>query len=617
MINPQALIHPTTAVSPSAGAVPQKPAPGSELVVELFYVEQDGCEPCARAVAEVDVAARLVRDELAAYGRKLTVRAVALHEPGHAQALGVENPVTVRVGGTDIGSGSANHHLTECGVSGAAPRSCRSYAWEGQLFDAPPAGLIVDAVHREIDHDAPPEAPALAGLARLRHSVRGAVLVPGDPGWAQVKATFNVAVEQHPTVVVVPADAADVVTVVRFAAEHGVEVVPQRTGHNAAPLGDLSGTILLRTDAMADVHLDGERGLAVVGAGAKWADVVPAASDLGLMALHGSTPDVSVAGYTLGGGIGWYARSHGLAANSLTGVELVTPDGQLRWVDREHEPELFWALRGGGGNFGVVTALEFRLYPVPEVYAGALFFPAERASEVLKAWLTWTRTVPESVTSVGRIIRFPAELEVPELLRGGSFAVVEAVFTDDEASGSALLDPLRRLGPVMDTFKTQPPAGIAELHMDPQNPLPYAAEHVVLADVTHEAIDGLVGVVGQGSGSELISVEIRHLGGALSRAGKDHGALAKMPGEYLLFGVGATPTAAAADAVRADLALMKASLSQFTSGSYYNFSEDPTDPRRHFPPEVYARLQRIRSQVDPKAIIRANHTIRIGTTPRA
>ena len=588
-----------------------------EVVVELFYVEQDGCEPCARAASEVDAAARLLRDELAAHGRKLTVRAVALQEPGHAQALGVDDPVTVRVGGTDIGSRSADHHVAECGVPGTAPRRCRGYEWDGRLFNAPPAGLIVDAVHREVDRDATLEEPARAGLRELRDTVRGDVLVPGDAGWDQAKATFNVAVEQHPTVVVVPADAADVVTVLRYATEHGVEVAPQRSGHNAAPLGDLSGTILLRTDAMTDVHLDGERRLAVVGAGAKWADVVPAASDLGLMALHGSTPDVSIAGYTLGGGIGWYARSHGLAANSLTGVELVTPDGQVRWVDREHEPELFWALRGGGGNFGVVTALEFRLYPVPEVYAGTLFFPAERASEVLKAWLTWTRSAPESVTSVGRIIRFPAELEVPEPLRGGSFVVVEAVFTDDEASASALLDPLRRLGPVMDTFRTQPPAGIAELHMDPQDPLPYAVDHVVLADVTHEAIDGLVDAVGQGSGSELISVEIRHLGGALSRAREEHGALARTPGEYLLLGVGATPTAEAAVSVRAELALMKAPLSQLVSGSYYNFSEEPTDPRRHFPPEVYARLQRLRSQVDPNATIRANHTIPTGTTPEA
>ena len=153
MIHPRTLTPATTTAAPSAQTVPAPfdPAPASELVLELFYVEQEGCEPCARAASEVDEAASLVRDELAAHGRKLTVRAVALPEPGHAQALGVDNPVSVRVGGADISSGSANRHLAECGVSGTVPRSCRTYEWDGQLFDAPPAGLIVDAVHREID----------------------------------------------------------------------------------------------------------------------------------------------------------------------------------------------------------------------------------------------------------------------------------------------------------------------------------------------------------------------------------------------------------------------------------------------------------------------------------
>lgn len=450
---------------------------------------------------------------------------------------------------------------------------------------------------------------ALEGLAALRTDVRGDVFVPDDPGWAQAKAVFNVAFEQHPAVVIVPADATDVVTAVRYAAERGVQVVPQRSGHNAMPLGDLSGTILLRTDSMTDVHLDVERRRAIVGAGATWGDVVPAASDLGLAALHGSTPDVSIAGYTLGGGVGWYGRARGLATNSVTGIEIVTPNGRLRWVDQDHEPDLFWALRGGGGNFGVVTALEFRLYPVTEVYAGILFFPAHRSAEVLQAWLSWTRTAPESVTSVGRMIQFPAEDEVPEPLRGGSFVIVEAVFTDSEAAAAAMLAPLRRLGPTLDTFTSQPPAGIAELHMDPQQPLPYEADHLVLHDLTDDAIQDLVAAVGPGTGSQLISVEIRHLGGALSRAEDGHGALAKMPGEYLLFGVGATPTAVTADAVRADLAAMREPLMHLAGGYYYNFSEHPTDPSRHYPPEVYARLQRLRAHVDPDSTIRANHAI--------
>ena len=416
-----------------------EPAGAADVVVELFHVEMDGCLPCAVAMAEVDEAASLVRDELLARGRGLTVRTVALHDPGHAQVLGIDNPVTVRVAGTDVSPSGSNDDLAACGVAGVAPKSCRGYSWNGQVFDAPPAGLIAEAIHRHLDKGedlAHGIADGLSGLEGLRNRVRGAVLGPEDAGWAQAKSIYNLAFEQHPAAVVIPSDADDVVSVVRFAAERGVQVVPQRSGHNAKPLGDLSGTILLRTDAMTEVQIDPERRLAVVGAGTKWEDVVPAASDLGLAALHGSTPDVSVAGYTMGGGIGWYGRAHGLAANSVTAIEVVTPDGRLRRVDHDHGAELFWALRGGGGNFGVVTALEFRLYPIPEVYAGVLFFPADRSAEVLKAWLAWTRNAPESVTSVGRMIRFPAEGDVPDRLRGGSFVIVEAVFTTSDAERS-------------------------------------------------------------------------------------------------------------------------------------------------------------------------------------
>ena len=217
-----------------------------------------------------------------------------------------------------------------------------------------------------------------------------------------------------------------------------------------------------------------------MGAGVKWESVSPRVSDLGLAALHGSTPDVSIAGYGLGGGVGWYGRKHGLFTNSITAIELVTADGRLRRVDHDHEPELFWALRGGGGNFGVVTALEFRLFPISEVYAGALFFPWERSAEVLQAWLEWTQTVPDEVTSVGRILQFPPLEMVPRALRGKSFAVVHAYVLGSEAEGERLLAPLRALGPEIDTVAMVPPVALSEMHMDPPDPVPYSGEHLVL-----------------------------------------------------------------------------------------------------------------------------------------
>src|SRR5262249_14993165 len=149
-----------------------------------------------------------------------------------------------------------------------------------------------------------------------------------------------------------------VAAVVRFAAKHGLRVAPQLLGHNPGPLGALDNTILLKTSGMHGVMIDAERRIARVEAGVLWEDVVDAAAPHGLLALHGSSPDVGVVGYSLGGGMGWLARSHGFQANNLTAIELVTPDGRLVRTDRDTDPELFWALRGGGGNFGIVTAVE-------------------------------------------------------------------------------------------------------------------------------------------------------------------------------------------------------------------------------------------------------------------
>jgi FAD/FMN-containing dehydrogenase len=162
---------------------------------------------------------------------------------------------------------------------------------------------------------------------------------------------------------------------------------------------------------------------------------VPRASELGLAALHGSSPNIGIAGYTLGGGVGFYHRKHGLACNRVTAIELVTAGGEQIRVDAEHEPDLFWALRGGGGSFGVVTALEFDLLPLPEIFAGALLFPAEQASEVLHGWREWTAGMPEEMTSVGRLMNFQPVPEVPDPFRAKSFAVLEVIYCGDPADG--------------------------------------------------------------------------------------------------------------------------------------------------------------------------------------
>jgi FAD/FMN-containing dehydrogenase len=445
---------------------------------------------------------------------------------------------------------------------------------------------------------------------RLRRRVRGAVLEPSDPGWEAATLAYNTSFRQQPTAVAVPEDERDVAEIVRFAADAGLQVAPQRTGHNAEPLGAMEDMILLRTDRLRGVEIDAARRVARVRAGSKWEEVVPGASELGLAALHGSTPDVSVAGYSLGGGVGWYARKLGLSTNSVLAIELVTADGTLRRVDHDTEPELFWALRGGGGNFGVVTALEVQLYAIPEVYAGVLFFPWERSSEVLHAWLDWTRTVPEELTSVGRILQFPPLEELPPHLRGGRFAVVEAVYIGSERDGAALTAPLRALGPAIDTFAMVPPAGIAELHMDPPEPVPYTGEGMMIDGLDAVAIERFVRAAGPGSDSPLVSAEIRHLGGAIGRTGERHGALGAMDSEYLTFALGMVFDDETYRANRRQLEMVRHALRPYDTGrQYLNFTEDETDPATFYRADAYSRLRAVKAAVDPGNVFRANHPI--------
>ena len=295
------------------------------------------------------------------------------------------------------------------------------------------------------------------GLQALRAAVAGQVFVPGQAGYDQARRTWNLAVDTRPAVVVDAGSAADVAQAVRYARAHGMRIAPQGTGHGAEPLEPLHGAMLLRTTRMRQVRIDPATCTARAEAGATWADVTVPAGQHGLAALAGSSPDVGVAGYTLGGGLGWLARRYGLAANSVTAAELVTPGGDLVRADAGHESDLFWAVRGGGG-VGVVTALEMRLYPVGELYAGDLFFPIQRAAEVLHAWRDWTATVPDEVTSLAHLLRFPPLPEIPAPLRGRAFAVVEAAYLGDAGAGAELTGPLRRLGPERDTFAMIPAA---------------------------------------------------------------------------------------------------------------------------------------------------------------
>jgi FAD/FMN-containing dehydrogenase len=437
------------------------------------------------------------------------------------------------------------------------------------------------------------------------------VYLPGDPGYDTARTPWNVAVDLRPAAVAAPRTTAEVAAVVRAAAAAGLRVAPQGTGHNAGPLTDLSDVVLLRTHHMRGAVVDTKSGIATVGAGTLWEEAVIEADARGCAVLHGSSPDVGVVGYSLGGGMGWYARALGLATNSITGAEVVTATGDVIRVDAEHEPDLFWALRGGGGNLGVVTSLDFRTYPFTTAYAGMLVWDWAHADAVVRRWAEWATTAPDSVTTSLRLMQLPPFPEIPEPVRGRRLVVIDgAVLTADD-DAARILAPLRELRPEIDTFGRTDAASLVRLHMDPEGPTPAVSDAAMLGSLPPDGIDALLSAAGPGSGTSLLFTELRQLGGALARPAQDGGALPCLDGQFVLFGVAIAATPDMAARGHRDAQRVTTAMAPWSNGrQYLNFAETAVDTGSGYETAHWDRLRRIRAAADPTGLFVANHPVR-------
>jgi FAD/FMN-containing dehydrogenase len=454
--------------------------------------------------------------------------------------------------------------------------------------------------------------PARIRLGRPPSTLEGKIVTPGDARFDEARRAWNLTIDQRPAGVVTAESAQDVAAAVVYAIERGLRVAPQGTGHNAGPLGSLEDALLLKTERMCGVQIDPTSRVARVEAGVIWIEVVEAAARHGLAALAGSSSDVGVIGYTLGGGMSFIGRKHGLCANAVRAIELVTADGRQLRCDRDNEPDLFWALRGGGGSFGVVTAIELELIRIEHAYAGVLWYPIERGSEVLHAWreLTQSDRLPDELTTVGRFLRLPPIPEIPKPVRGKSFVIVEAYHIGDPAQADELLAPLRALGPVNDTIATVPMPALGHLHMDPEHPVPGFGDGMMIAELPAQALDAFVATAGGSAESPLLTVELRQLGGALSRPHAAHGALSCIEAQYSLFAAGTVPTPQFEAPVRAHVQAVHAALEPWAaSHMYLNFADTEREPAQFWSEHAYNRLRRIKSAVDPDDRIRSNHPV--------
>jgi FAD/FMN-containing dehydrogenase len=420
----------------------------------------------------------------------------------------------------------------------------------------------------------------------------GRLVTAGDADWDDVRRSWNLAVDQRPAAIVFPDGAEDVAAAVAYARHQGWRIAFQGGGHNTGPIA-WDDVLLLRTDRMREIEIGDGR--ARIGAGVLSDELTAAAAAHGLAFLAGTSPDVGVVGYALGGGLSWFGRKHGLAANTILGAEVVTADGRI--VRAEDDADLFWALRGGGGNFAAVVSLDLRLFPIREAYAGALLWPLERARDVFRAWREWVETAPEDCTSLARLFKAP-----PNVLGGREFAMVELASLVD-----GVVEPLRALEPEVDGVAWTPVTRLSEINLDPPEPVPYYGEGIHLEAFDDGAIDAVVATFAP---SSLMHFEVRHLGGALARSAPGHGALDAIDSPFTTFAFGFAPDARAHATVVQDVHALNDALGPWFGGRrYLNLTESACDGRALFPERSYARLRELRRRYDPDCLFCANHQI--------
>jgi hypothetical protein len=451
-------------------------------------------------------------------------------------------------------------------------------------------------------------------LEELRAGLRGAAYVPEDEGYNEGRRGFNLNAHQEPALVVMSEGATDVVAAVRFARQQGLGVGVLATGHGVANPCDAG--VLVNTSRMRGVSVDPASRSARVQPGALWSDVIPEAQKHGLVGLAGSSSGVGVVGYTLGGGYGWLGRKYGFAAESVREAEVVTADGEQLKASAGENADLFWGLRGGGGNFGIVTSLDFALYPMETVYGGGIYYPVEKAPEVLDLYSRWVSDLPDEMTSSVTFLNFPPLPALPEALRGKSVISVRACYCGNPPeAGEGLMRPWRELGePIMDAFRTMPCSEMDSISMDPTDPVGAYGHVELLRDLSPDTIATLVEVAGANSDTPLTSLELRELGGALACTPSDLSPIGRVDSEFIMNGIGMTPTPEAAKKVQSYLAYVAESTRAHQTGATYaDFLElDGATPERvkaAYSEEDWDRLVALKDRYDPENTFRFNRNV--------
>ncbi|MFW0792978.1 FAD-binding oxidoreductase [Gordonia sp. CPCC 205515] len=451
------------------------------------------------------------------------------------------------------------------------------------------------------------DTPLVAALTARLH---GRVLLPHHADFDAMRWGWNRTVEASPDAIIVAQDCTDVQATIRVAREFHCPLHVQSTGHGT--LRSSHSGLLLNLSSMNDVHIDTDRRLATVGPGATWHDVNRASAAVGLGSLAGRCGTVGVVGYTLGGGSGWLSRTFGYAADSVVSAEIVTATGELLTIDRHTEPDLFWAIRGGGGNFGVITSLTFRLFPAPKVFSGMSFYPVERATDIFGAYRDWSADEPDGMNTAVLLMRLPPSPAVPESLRGRQVIAIRAFALCDETTGRRHLEPLLQVaGPALvDNFAERGFADASAATNGPDAPpMPHRQLVHLFDTVDDELLDATLGDEAGAPDSPFAFIELRHWGGAMAHPSGDVGCAGHRNTPYSILAVAPYLTPDRAPVDRRVDALEQALARRATGGSFLTLQTDPDRTATAFTVNNFHRLKQIKSRWDPDDFCQPSHHI--------
>jgi FAD/FMN-containing dehydrogenase len=447
-------------------------------------------------------------------------------------------------------------------------------------------------------------------LDAFEAELRGSIILPGSPDYDEARQVRSTQYDRRPALIVRAADAGDVARTVNLARESGLQLSIRGGAHSLAGFGTNDGGIVLDLSTMKGLHVDPDAKVAWAQPGLTAREYSMAAAAHGLATPFGDTGSVGISGLTLGGGIGWLVRKHGLAIDALLAVEIVTADGRQLTVSADSHPDLFWAVRGGGGNFGVVTRFQFRLYPVGEILGGALFLPPTR--EVLRNLLPIAQAAPEELTTISFLMHIPPAPFVPAEQVGKLSLVVMFVWAGHPAEGHAALEPFRQVAmPLVEMVLPMPYPGIYQLVAEAEKRAYGVHRSRFLETIDDEAIEAILGAMAEAS-SPAAMVQIRILGGAMARVAPDATAFAHRQAPVMLLIITEYEDPATEPVHAAWTHALHDALAANDAGVYANFLEAEGDERIHsaYPRGTYDRLAEVKRRYDPANLFRLNQNIR-------